>query len=72
MIDFFTHLLVHAKIYKMKVSEIKRAMNGCEVISLTYEGCVSVINGQAYSYGKKIQVNWKTLWREYLEGEGFL
>ena len=55
----------------MKAAEIKNALNGCEVLSLTYEGCVAIVNGEAYSRGEKIRVNWKTLWEEYVEGEGF-
>lgn len=54
---------------EMTVSEIKKFMEGCEVQSLTYEGVVGVVNGEAYSYGEKIRVNWNTLYDEYAEQE---
>jgi hypothetical protein len=65
-------LFIIDKIKNIMTEEgIKQMMNGCEVISLAYEGCVAVINGEAWMDGEKIKVSWSTLWQEYVEGEGF-
>lgn len=52
--------------------EIKSQLNGCEVNSLEYEGIVGVQNGRAFRDGEDItsSIDWKTLWDEYIEGEG--
>ena len=49
-------------------------MNGCEVQSLNYEGCVSIRNGQVWLDGEMVdeldsddKIN--KLWEEYVSGE---
>ena len=51
-------------------------MNGCEVHSITYEGCVGIEGNKVYRSGEVIdtlntsdKVN--NLWDEYVRGEGF-
>lgn len=51
-------------------------LNGCEVQSLNYEGCVYIKNDKVYRNGEVIDTlntNEKAeeLWQEYKENEGF-
>ena len=57
----------------MTTVEILKEMNGCECNSLTFEGCVGIINGEIFMDGEKIRYTKKQikqLWQEYLEEEG--
>ena len=52
------------------VREIKEELHGCEILSLTYGGCVGVTDGVAVMCGERIEKpNWRALWAEYVEGE---
>ena len=59
---------------KNKIEEIKKALDGCEVESLMFEGVVGVDNGvvtRAYD-GKQMKMSdrkWKILEDEYFENE---
>lgn len=51
-------------------------LNGCEVQSLTYEGCVAVKGNKVYRGGKVVDTldtdeKVLELWSEYIRGEGF-
>jgi len=55
--------------------EILRMMNGMEIWSQEYEGCVGVEGNKVIRDGKKVDTlntNKKidTLWNEYIENEG--
>ena len=55
--------------------EILDTMNGCEVISISYEGCVLIKKDQVIKDGKMVDTlntnaKIKALWDEYFEGEG--
>ena len=50
-------------------------MNGCEVISISYEGCVLIKKDRVIKDGKQVDTlntndKIKALWDEYFEGEG--
>lgn len=48
-------------------------MDGCEVLSMSCEGTVGIIDGEVWQDGEKLNLTddeVKTLWQEYLEGEG--
>ena len=62
-----------------KISETNRelldTMNGCEVISISYEGCVWIKQDRVIKDGKQVDTlntnaKIKSLWDEYFEGEG--
>jgi len=56
----------------MKIKEIKKELNGHEVNSLIFEGCVGIENGVLLPDGEKIQPTseeWRELWSEYVEQE---
>ncbi len=56
--------------------EILGMLNGCEVQSLNYEGCVSIKKNKVYRDGKVIDTlntdeKVSEIWEEYKIGEGF-
>ena len=58
----------------MKTKEIISELNGCEVLSLQFEGVVGINNGvvtRAYDQEtmKMTPSKWKELWDEYIEYE---
>lgn len=55
--------------------ELLDTMNGCEVESIKYEGCVYIRRDQVVREGKVIDTlntnaKIKRLWNEFFEGEG--
>lgn len=51
-------------------------MNGCEVQSLNYEGCVYIRDNKVFMNGEVVDTlntnsKVKNLWDEYVWGEGF-
>jgi len=57
----------------MTTKEILDTLNGCEVNSLEFEGCVGINNGKIYQDGEIIRATpkqIKILWDEYIEEEG--
>jgi len=51
-------------------------MNGCECLSLNYEGCVYIKGDKVLMNGEQIDTlntdkKVKRLWNEYVKGEGF-
>lgn len=51
-----------------------KLMNGCEVWSLDYEGCVGIVNDELWQDGKRIDkldtdIKVAELWHEYVRGE---
>lgn len=55
--------------------EILETMNGCEILSMKYEGCVGVRGKDVISFGEIIDTldtdeKVSELWAEFLEQEG--
>ena len=60
---------------KLEIDEIKNMLHGCEILSVNYEGCVSIEAGQVIQEGKQIDLlnthkKVIAIWNEYLEQEG--
>jgi hypothetical protein len=56
----------------MTTKEIKKELEGCEVISLSNEGVVGIYNGKVYRSGVEIKMkvrDWYQLWKEYVQQE---
>ena len=57
-----------------EINEIKQTLNGTEVDSLEFEGCVGIKNGKVYLNGREVKKvtnkQWSILWDEAVDGEG--